>query len=197
MFEIYRSRVNDWALSPRRYQRRDPVWCDSRARGEAGARAQIASEVSHLWESRITRSIDWSQIIVWPWWPGQYTSDFRGRPGIIAMVRRVTMREHGTEYWVRPATAAATMVLVRYNLSSQGWRGEDIGILVRSHCHLHYRSRPGPQPHYDTGCSLQHEFYAFWGNLTEGKSWLRKGFARAVRRRYLSYQFSCSKSNQI
>ena len=41
-------------------------------------------------------------------------------PGIIAMVRRVTMREHGTEYWVRPATAT----LVRYNLSSQGWRGE-------------------------------------------------------------------------
>ena len=46
-------------LSPRRYHRRDPVWCDSRARGEAGARAQIASEVSNLRESRIARSIDW------------------------------------------------------------------------------------------------------------------------------------------
>ena len=45
-------------LSPRRYHRRDPVWCDSRARGEAGARAQIASEVSNLRESRIARSID-------------------------------------------------------------------------------------------------------------------------------------------
>ena len=25
------------------------------------------------------------------------------------------------------------------------------------------------QPHYDTGCSLQHEFYAFGENLTEGE----------------------------
>ena len=24
-------------------------------------------------------------------------------------------------------------------------------------------------PHYDTGCSLQHEFYAFGKNLTEGE----------------------------
>ena len=51
-------------LSPRRYHRRDPVWNDSRARGEVGARGQIASEVSHLRESRIASSMDWSHPAV-------------------------------------------------------------------------------------------------------------------------------------
>ena len=61
----------------------------------------------------------------------------------------------------------------RYNLSSQGWSREDIGILVRSHCHLHYRGWADQQPHYDTGCSLQHEFYAFGENLTKETSSLK------------------------
>ena len=105
--------------------------------------------------------------------------------------------------WDRILGQATAATLVTYNLSSQGWRGE------RGHWDSCQISLPltlsGPArapPHYDTGCSLQHEFYAFEENLTERKSWLRKGFAKAARRRYLSYQFhcwriSCSKSNQI
>ena len=52
------------------------------------------------------------------------------------------MREHGTEYWVRPQQPLWSHTI---SALKDGEEREDIGILVRSHCHLHYRGRPGPR----------------------------------------------------
>ena len=60
------------------------------------------------------------RTMVWPWRPDQYPYDYQGQPCIITVVRKVTMREHGTKFWVSLATEHPGQIQSQFSRMENG-----------------------------------------------------------------------------
>ena len=163
----------------------------SRCDGKVSSHNRPCPELLPVSESGPGGGVTMVTMPIHIWLPG---------PGIIAMVRSDNERT-----WDRIlGQAGHPATLVRYNLSSQGWRGErerTLGFLSDLIATYIIGAGPGPSHIMTLDARYNMNFMHSGRIWPREKSWLRKGFARAARRRYLSYQFhwriSCSKSIQI